>query len=194
MIIVLTPEITSLHEQPLIHALFAHGLTCCHIRKYPWDASQMADYIATFDPAYRDRLVLHTHHQRAAEWGIHRLHFSEQDRLAGKHKDYLSDHVCSTSVHCISDFNRLDTAWSYAFLSPVFPSISKPGYGQGTRVLASLKARRQQHTKLIALGGIDATNYQSLYQQGVDGIALMGSIWQAADPLKTFLACKEIDL
>lgn len=193
MIIVLTPGETYKQEQTHIHTMFAHGLPLCHIRKYGWDEPTMGRYIEGFGPQYRDRLVLHTHHHRADSWGISRLHFPEQARRAQQHLSYAGSHICSTSVHSMPDFNALDNLWAYAFLSPVYPSISKPGYGDGSTVLHSLGGRRQTATKLIGLGGIGPTNFRRLYQEGADGIALMGSVWQSEDPLQTFLACTKKD-
>ena len=193
MIIVLTPEGTHPREQAHIHALFAHGLPLCHIRKYGWDELTMGRYIEGFEPRYRDRLVLHTHPHRAKEWGISRLHFPEKARRGQQHLGYVDSHTCSTSVHSMADFNGLDSYWAYAFLSPVFPSISKPGYGHSSAVLHSLGQRRQTATKLIGLGGIGPANYSRVYREGADGIALMGSIWQSEHPLHTFLACTEKD-
>ena len=193
MIIVLTPEEAYLQEQAHIHAMFAHGLPLYHIRKYGWDEPTMGRYIEGFEPQYRHRLVLHTHHHRACDWGISRLHFPEKARHAQQHLNYIESHTCSTSVHSMADFNALENYWTYAFLSPVYPSISKPGYGQGRTVLHSLGERRQTTTKLIGLGGIGPANYHRVYQEGADGMALMGSVWQSEDPLHTFLTCTKKD-
>jgi thiamine-phosphate pyrophosphorylase len=40
------------------------------------------------------------------------------------------DFTLSTSTHSIEDFNELDPAFDYAFISPVFTSISKENITQ----------------------------------------------------------------
>lgn len=67
---------------------------------------------------------------------------------------------------------------SYATLSPVFASASKPGYGPALTVtgLAALPL------PTWALGGVDASNASDCLANGASGVAVMGAIMRAADP------------
>jgi len=67
---------------------------------------------------------------------------------------------------------------SWATLSPIFASPSKPGYGPalGTDALASLPL------PCFALGGVTATNAAACLAAGAAGIAVMGAVMTAADP------------
>lgn len=186
MIIVLTPEQDHINEVQVLQELFDAGLDLYHIRKHWLNEEDMKAYLNTINPKYYERLVLHSHHHMASAHGISRLHFREADREAGTHSPYIKDHTLSTSVHDIHAFNRLDKAWSYAFLSPVYPSISKQGYGHDHTVLETIAARDNPPAQLIGLGGIDASNCSEVLLRGADGIALLGSVWQAADPVDTF--------
>jgi len=78
------------------------------------------------------------------------------------------------------------------FLSPVFPSISKAGYGVNNTVLNELKQKNNPLIQLIGLGGIHPENCRKVLENGADGIALLGSIWQSNNPLNTFLSCRKI--
>lgn len=190
MIIVLTPEQKTEREHYWLNALLEHGLELCHIRKYELDDEGMHAYIKEIAPRYRERLVLHSHFHLADRWGIGRLHFSEKNRLKRYHLNVRQEYSCSTSVHSMDDFNALEPEWSYAFLSPVYPSISKPGYGKTRNVLPEFAARQNEDVKLIALGGIHEQNCRDAYRAGADGIGLSGSIWQASNPLDIFLKCR----
>ena len=89
----------------------------------------------------------------------------------------------STSFHSLQ---QLRTDWgpvlSYAFLSPIFDSISKEGYSA-----ARFDRRELRHVltqcpfPVVALGGI-ADNVQEAADMGFAGAAVIGSIWQAKDP------------
>ncbi|MDQ6838278.1 MAG: thiamine phosphate synthase [Actinomycetota bacterium] len=67
---------------------------------------------------------------------------------------------------------------TYAFLSPVFASVSKPGYGPalGTQALGATPLATW------ALGGVTAANAGSCVAAGAAGVAVMGEIMRAADP------------
>lgn len=193
MTIVLTPEQEVEQEHYWINRLLEHGLECCHIRKYDLDEKGMRDYIDKISPCYRKQLVLHSHFHLAGEYGMTRVHFSEKARIDECHLTFQDDYLCSTSVHTMTDFNALGPEWSYAFLSPVYPSISKPGYGEGRGMLCEFPAKQNSQVKLIALGGVDVLNYSAAYRAGADGIALMGAVWQNDNPLNVFKQCRQRD-
>lgn len=189
MIMVITPEQEVDNEAVLAGEMLAAGAALLHIRKFRLDDAALRNYVETIDVAYRDRLVLHDHFHLARELGISRLHFREEDRRNGLYRPFREEYLLSTSVHTIEAFNRLGTEWAYAFLSPVFPSISKPGYGKDTRVLQDLSKRNNLMVQLIGLGGIDTTNFKQVLDAGADGVALLGGIWQAPDPLNILQQC-----
>lgn len=193
MMIVISPQYSIPNEIVLIHAFFKHGLDYFHVRKYSYTDQEMRDYLAAIDKVYRRRLVLHSHYHLADEYGIERLHIAEKNRNQAINSTY-SKYLCSTSVHHIDEYNTLNDWWSYAFLSPVFPSISKPGYGVNSTVLSDLSNRENKPSKLIGLGGIDHTTIPQALTAGFDGVALMGAIWNASEPLNQFLKCKLINL
>ncbi|UIR56900.1 thiamine phosphate synthase [Sphingobacterium sp. SRCM116780] len=194
MIIILTPEQNVRNELTRIHQLFQAGLELLHIRKYTYSALEMYGYISAIDESFRNRLVLHTHHELAQKTAVNRLHFNERDRVAGKQNSYTKDYILSTSVHSMDDFNALDQQWSYAFLSPMFTSISKPGYGQNNSVQTDLHLRKNNQVQLIGLGGIREDNISLLLNNGVDGVALLGTIWKNQQPITNFKACLQQDL
>lgn len=189
MIIVLTAEQPVRHEQHIINLLFENGLNMLHIRKCRFTDEEMKKYIGTIDAMHRERLALHSHHYLAAGMGIKHLHFREKDRMNNKYSGLQNDYRLSTSVHTVEDFNALGAEWTYAFLSPVFASISKRGYGMEKNVLDDLKHKNNPNVRLIGLGGIDENNFQKAYAAGADGIALLGGIWQSGDPVNSFIQC-----
>ncbi|HIX55511.1 MAG TPA: thiamine phosphate synthase [Candidatus Sphingobacterium stercoripullorum] len=192
MIIGISSEVEVSNEHTTIHQLLGGGMDLFHIRKYQYSDEMIKAYVGRIDPSFRDRLVLHSHLHLAGNLQIKRIHCNEKNRVLGW--PFLrGDFILSTSVHSIADFNRLSEEWTYAFLSPMFPSISKKGYGVKQTVCSKLKERVNFKTKLIGLGGIDSENYKGLRELGADGAALLGSLWHSTQPLKTLRKCKEID-
>ncbi|QPQ52966.1 hypothetical protein H3Z85_06085 [Chryseobacterium indologenes] len=54
-----------------------------------------------------------------------------------------------------------------------------------------MKSRDNPNVKIIALGGIHHRTIQRAFETGVDGIALLGSVWQEDDPVEAFLSCRK---
>lgn len=189
--IVITNSFAVANEIDIIDSLFEEGLSLLHIRKPDFSKIEMAEFIHLIKLEYRSNLVLHNHHELAEDFGINRIHFSEKERK----NSLLIEHdrkTFSTSAHSIEDFNLLENDFDYAFLSPVFKSISKHDYHPEINLFEALKSRTNYKTKVIALGGIDFENIEKTLKNGFDNVALLGSIWNNENPIKQFKLCQEI--
>jgi len=198
--IVFTSPIPIANEIDTIHSLFENGLELLHIRKPNFAESETKQFLSGINNNYKERLVLHSHHHLASALGINRIHFSESKRktmlmLPGKlpfDQYKLKGFYLSTSVHTIEDFNVLGNTFEYAFLSPVFPSISKENYSSETDLFEDIKNRTNYKTKLIALGGIESKNAEQALENGFDNAALLGAIWNQNNPIENFKSCQKI--
>lgn len=198
--IVISNPIPVANEINIIHSLFEEGLMLFHVRKSYFEISQMKQFLLKINSNYRDRLVLHTHHELAEELGINRIHFSENNRkvtllspttlsiVQYKTKGFR----LSTSVHTIENFNGLDNLFEYAFLAPVYPSISKENYSSKVNQFEAIKNRNNYSTSLVALGGIESKNIKKTLKNGFDEVALLGTIWNWNNPIENFKSCQKI--
>src|SRR5207248_661643 len=109
-----------------------------------------------------------------------------------------NDIIKSTSVHSINYFNDLNPKsihkFDYAFLSPIYPSISKPEYSSKINLAETIKQRTNFSTKLIALGGITSENIKTIFENGFDDAAILGTIWASNNPIENFKRCQQIVL
>lgn len=192
--IVISNPIAIANEISLIHSLFEEGLELFHVRKPDYSEIEMAKFIHQIKLEYRNSLVLHSHHDLAENFGINKIHFSEKTRKSAINFPARFPKHCrySTSTHSIKEFNALENHFEYAFLSPVFKSISKENYAPETDLFDALKSRTNFQTKIIALGGIDSDNIKKTLENGFDAIALLGSIWNSENPIKQFKLCQKI--
>lgn len=189
MIVITNPSAIA-NEISIIDSLLEEGLLLLHLRKPDFSELEMAEFMDQIKPKYRSRLVLHSQHHLAEDFGVERIHFSERERK-NKTSDPVSQNILSTSTHSIEDFNVLANCFEYAFLSPVFPSISKEDYHPKENLFEALNLRTNIHAKIIALGGIDAKNIQKTLENGFDDVALLGSIWKNENPIKQFKLCQQ---
>ncbi|UUC46633.1 thiamine phosphate synthase [Flavobacterium cerinum] len=191
MIVITSPDIVT-NEFDCISEMFQGGLSLLHIRKPGFSVIEMQHYLDRLPVSFRDKLVLHQHHELTTAFGINRMHVRKQDRIFFT-PDRLSKPLrCySTGTHTIEEYNNLSDRYQYAFLSPVFESISKPGYQSEKNILTSLANRTNYNTQLVALGGIDASNIRPVLKKGFDNIALLGAIWNSDDPVLSFQKCRD---
>ncbi len=194
MIVISNPTAIA-NEINVIHSLFEEGLQLFHIRKPEYSLREMISFIAQINPEFRPQLALHSYHELIEKFEINKIHFTERKRKIITLEKYKNREIhLSTSTHLITDFNSLASEFEYAFLSPVYPSISKGNYLPKTDLLKAIKNRTNTATKLIALGGINAENIEKSLANGFDNVALLGSIWNAENPIKNFKSCQKIAL
>lgn len=196
--IVISNPIAIANEINIIHTLFEEGLELFHIRKPDFSEIEMAQFLHQIKMEFRKKIVLHSHHQIAEDFGINRIHLTEKTRKKITNKQ-LEEYkntgfLFSASTHSIEDFNDLENDFDYAFLSPVFLSISKENYKSKIDLLNAIKDRTNFNTKLVALGGIEAQNIKKTLDAGFDDVALLGTIWNSKQPIKNFELCQQIVL
>lgn len=196
--IVLSNPTAIANEISTIHSLFENGLELFHVRKPAFTASEMKGFVNAIGLEFRNKLVLHSHHHLADDLGIIRLHLSERERKEISTEalyEYNERRIrLSTSTHSIEGFNHLRLFFQYAFLSPVYPSISKTNYQSETNLLEDIKNRTNFSTQLVALGGISSENIGNIIKAGFDDVALLGTIWNSKQPVKNFELCHQIVL
>nr|WP_315027345.1 thiamine phosphate synthase [uncultured Chryseobacterium sp.] len=191
MILVITPELVVPNETDRINQMFQEGLDLLHIRKPGINRNELTDFINEIDETFHPQLVLHTHYDLGQEYMISRFHCREADRQQKKDMSFVEGTIISTSVHHITTYNSLEKKWEYAFISPFFPSISKKGYGDDSTIIDEIKERNNPQVKLIALGGITHENIQKAFDTRVDGVALLGGVWEVDQPLEAFKKCRK---
>ena len=191
MIVISNPT-AIINETNIIHALFEEGLELFHIRKPDASEEELRFYINAIDSKYHSKLVLHQQHRLIDEFQLERLHFTEKVRQTICDTYQKPVPFLSTSVHTIADFNNLAESYDYAFISPIYPSISKTDYKPTQNLLEQTKERTNWKTKWIALGGISAENIAATLTQGFDDVALLGTIWNSTNPIQNFKRCQKI--
>lgn len=185
--IVITSETLVHKEVDIIIELFKEGLDVLHVRKPGISQDQLDAYLQGIDEMYRSQICLHQWHSLAESLGINRFHYKDGAQSLYQKKNSAT--ILSTSTHSMETFNALPNECSYAFLSPVFESISKVGYKPKVNMVKALKQRSNFKTRLVALGGIDSDNIAHLLESGYNDVALSGAIWNSSEPIKKFIKC-----
>ena len=197
MIIISNPTLIK-NEISTINLLFENGMELFHIRKPDFSTAEMKAFLSEIKSDYRQNLVLHSHHQLAVEFGIHRVHFTEKKLNETSEKNLKKwkekRFKLSTSIHKMVDFEKLSAVFDYAFFGPVFESISKTNYISDLDFEKELKQRNNIKTALIAVGGITSERIKIALKYGFDDVALLGTIWNSNNPIENYKLCQQIVL
>jgi thiamine-phosphate pyrophosphorylase len=84
------------------------------------------------------------------------------------------------SVHSALEAARAEA--DFVTLSPIFASISKPGYGPALGRPGLADAVATARVPIVALGGIAADNLGACLAAGAAGVAVTGAVMAAPDP------------
>ncbi len=153
------------------------GLEILHLRKPGFTAVQMERILIGIERRYLIRIMMHTHHELVAKYGLRGCHFSTELR---ENRDYsLLPERCSTSCHSVAELEQVWADFEYCFISPVFNSISKPDYQAGIDRNGLTKTLTSLPTKIVALGGIDYRTLPKVPGQ-CWGAAVLGAVWREA--------------
>jgi thiamine-phosphate pyrophosphorylase len=191
-LIVISPEAEDPREHAVLAELFAAGLTDYHLRKPTWSSWQLAAWLRALPNEFHARIVLHTHHDLAADFPLGGLHDRDQPELKYNPLGYT---LRSRAVHDLATLRSSLDAYDRLLVSPIFTSFSKPGYEPSAKLAEpDLRAMLAlpRRAEVIALGGIDASRIPACLELGFDGVAVLGALWQAADPVAAFSELKTV--
>lgn len=80
--------------------------------------------------------------------------------------------IVGVSCHSVEEVERAEQEGAdYVYLSPIFESPSKPGYGPVLGVAVLAEAVRRVKIPVLALGGVNAANWAQCREAGAGGFA-----------------------
>lgn len=211
LLVVLTAPKFFPGEAEYLEGLLEAGLGKLHLRKPGATSGEgrgsrsaaagkksMEDLLERLSPRWHSRLVLHGSMEWAEAYKIPQIHGPVRYRSGsgssgGGGREIISPEglAISTSVHSWEEVKALPEGVAYTFLSPLFDSISKPGYMANTGLLQ--RPAGLYPCKVIGMGGIEESNIREVLRQGWDGAAVLGWIWEEPrEAVKRFERLKKI--
>jgi thiamine monophosphate synthase len=184
-------------EADHLEGLLEAGVRRLHLRKPAAGKGELEGLLRRLAPRWSERLVLHGGRELALRYGIPNVHGSVEYRdgcgrsgggpFVGGDPDGLT---LSTSVHNWEEFGLLPDGLAYAFISPLFDSISKAGYLGNAELL---RLPRSEPCPPVGLGGVNADTLGEMVQLGWKGAAVLGWIWeQPGSAVRRFEQLKKI--
>jgi thiamine-phosphate pyrophosphorylase len=198
LILVSSPQFL-LHENETLVKLFRAGLEIFHLRKPDCPEQQIREYLNLIPAGLHNRIVLHSHYHLASEYNLRGIHLTEKTKhTCGPdwEAQRMKNQTVSASFHRLEDVRQISCHYDYIFLSPVFDSISKEDYTHAFSeteiegICDEMKARPHP-IPIVGLGGVDISNIMKIKAMKLSGAALLGAVWQQADPVEAFIRIQQ---
>ncbi len=169
LIAITTPDFRQ-GEDLAICRLIDCGWHRVHIRKPEATREQLAELIEKLPEKYRPNISLHDHFDLAVSYGLGGVHLNCRNTLPPDEWNGLISRSCH-SIEELGNCSDLD----YLTLSPIFDSISKPGY----KSRFSPETLKSKHLKNVyALGGVTFSRLHELEGLGFEGAAMLSEAWK----------------
>lgn len=181
--IAVTPPYHYENEAKAISDALSGRFCRVHIRKPDSQRDEMVKLLNAIPLQLRQRISLHDHHDLAQEFGIGGIHLNSRNPIPPLGWDGIvsvSTHSPQEALQLLSDKT---TAPDYVFLSPVFPSFSKPGYEPHYSFQEMAKVAGP---KMYALGGVDSSRLKMLEEAGFGGAAMLTEAWRVPIDMDAF--------
>ncbi len=188
-IVVISPESADSREVHAMGAFFGAGLERYHVRKPSWSREALESWLEHLPHDWRPRLFLHHHHSLVAKLGLGGIHDRDEE---GNH-GLLGD---SRSCHQIEAIRLLLPLYGTLLFGPVFPSLSKSGYGPPpgfpwADLRAILAGKSPEDARVLAIGGVTGPGLTRCRELGFDGAAVLGAVWNERDPVAAYMGIRE---
>lgn len=180
-------------EADFLEGLLEAGLEKLHLRKPGMkglagsergeEVEKLEGLLERLAPRWHSRLVLHGSPELAKRYKIPQIHGA-----VGAAGGAIP---VSTSVHSWEEAKKLPEEIAYAFISPLFDSISKPGYMANSVLLQ--RPADPPRCRMIGLGGICEKTIGTMILHGWDGAAVLGWLWEEPrEAVRRFGRLKEV--
>lgn len=182
-LILITPPKFFIEEDKILTTLFEEGLDILHLRKPDTPPMYSERLLSLIPEQYHKRIVTHDHFYLKEEFNLMGIHLNNRNpNIPLNYKGHVS-----CSCHSLEEVKQKKAHFNYVFMSPIFDSISKKEYLSNFSADELKKASKEGliDKKVIALGGINGQNIQTIKKYGFGGAALLGDIWDRYDEHET---------
>lgn len=184
LLVITRPDLFS-GEAEAIDLLFRLGLDTLHLRKPQASGPEVAQLLAQIPRQWHSRIMLHDL-DLTDRYPLQGLHLNARRPMppAG-YRGRLS-----AACHSLSELAARRSEVDYCFLSPIYDSISKPGYA-GHYTPEELRQARSEgliDERVVAMGGVTLERIAPLAELGFGGVALLGDVWNLLENREQFAA------
>ena len=191
-LIIISPPEDYPQEPRVVDRILRQSPATLHLRKPGREKNGLAAYLQEIPAGLHGRIMVHGHPDLLDRFALKGIHFTQRQRTREPQairrlRQERPTIRISSAFHRIADVPAAAGPFDYVLLSPVFDSISKPGYRAAfdRRELRRFLAAAAQ--PVVALGGIDGRRIGEAAALGFAGVAVLGAVWSGKNPEKAAL-------
>lgn len=181
MIVIITPEdFQTEHEVPILETIAKYDNVRIHVRKPHASADELEAFLSQLSLNCLSKISIHQHYYLSQYYAVTGIHVTSKMRLEPElWLKYIDNKKVSTSFHDFSEIVNCRYPFDYAFISPIFKSISKQNYSPVFDLdqLDCFLQTNSSSIPLIGLGGITMSNLKVLQKLKLNGAAFLGGFW-----------------
>jgi thiamine-phosphate pyrophosphorylase len=184
-------------EVSIVNNMLEQGLNAFHLRKPEYSRDRLAEYIGLIKTEYYSRIVLHSHYDLIKELHLGGVHITRSNKdkghaiIASIKKNNDTKIRVGISFHALDELYQENEGIDYAFLSPIFDSISKKDYKKAFDYRELKEVLKKTKFNVFALGGCRRENLEQIHKLGFYGAAFLGAIWNRSDSFDNYLRIKQ---
>ena len=144
-----------------------------HIRKPSWTKDHLAELISLIPADLHRQLRIHDHFSLLSEFNLGGVQINSRNPVAPPNAPAVSKGIHSLGELCLTECG----CYEYVTLSPIYDSISKPGYVSPYPADLTLLKPAIEGRRVIALGGVTPARLSELRDAGFSGAAMLGALW-----------------
>lgn len=165
---VFTPSLIQDDEVEKLSILLSSGIDYVHLRHPLAEIDAIRSLLLSIPSKYYKSIILHDFFSLADEFNGIGVQINSRNGIAPS-----SVSIVTKSCHSVNEIATSE-GLLYATLSPIYPSISKPGYDKRP----NLAGLNKLDIPVLALGGVTPDKFDEIRTFGFSGAALLGYLWE----------------
>ena len=164
-----------------IHDLLDVGVSAIQLREKDLSDAEyikLADSLCKLCHAYSAQLFINSRIEIATEIGADGLHLPGDSASVEKVIEETNRRlIIGVSVHTLAEAKQREIEGAdFITYSPIYPTLSKPGYGPVVGVEGLRKVTEKVNIPVFALGGITPERVSACRDAGAYGVAVMSGV------------------
>lgn len=193
-IIIISPPSRIKGEPEVVTEMFKQGLMYFHLKKPGFSEDVMIDYLKRIPEEFHPRIFIHNNYSLVTKFNLAGIHLNKKSRKPGWYQQlrlaYLrykrKDIKVTASYSKLANLYFDPPIYEYAFLSPIFESLSEGKYHPAFKERGLMEALQKSKNPIIAYGGVEMDKIEKVIDLGFQGMALLGVVWNDSHPLAAF--------
>ena len=139
---------------------------------------ELAEPLCTLCHTYSAQLFINSRIKIAMDIGADGLHLpGDSASIEEVIEETNHRFIIGSSVHTLTEAKQRETEGAdFITYSPIYPTLSKPGYGPVVGLDGLRKVTKEVHIPVFALGGITPERVSECLDAGAYGVAVMSGV------------------